>query len=338
MKFAVLRGNGLTKNIIFDTASPANRDDCFAPYALLRDKFVVSGIQLDTADESQEEALVFELHQDVQHGTKEVIRYLLMLETEFVKIENGDAAEWSQYKKIFTWNDDLVDGDRFIKINFPNPIHIHPVDGFSPRDRFCCLISGNRTLDVQDDRILYPERVRAIRWFEAHAPHDFDLYGVDWDMPVVHGGLAGKLERRFWRMLGRFMTLQPFPSYRGRVAQKRDVLTRTRFAICYENVRDLPGYITEKIFDCFFSGCVPVYWGAGNITDHIPADCFVDRRQFRDTEEVYSFLKAMTEQEFIGYQQRIAAFLQSDAAYPFGSEFFAETIVTTIVQDLGSQA
>jgi len=122
------------------------------------------------------------------------------------------------------------------------------------------------------------------------------------------------------------------------VAQKRDVLTRTRFAICYENVRDLPGYITEKIFDCFFSGCVPVYWGAGNITDHIPADCFVDRRQFRDTEEVYNFLKAMTEQEFIGYQQRIAAFLQSDAAYPFGSEFFAETIVTTIVQDLGSQA
>jgi len=54
MKFAVLRGNGLTKNIIFDTASPANRDDCFAPYALLRDKFAVSGIQLDTADESQE--------------------------------------------------------------------------------------------------------------------------------------------------------------------------------------------------------------------------------------------------------------------------------------------
>lgn len=338
MRFAVLRGNGLTGNIIFDTDSPANRDDCFAPYALLRDKLYVSGIRLDTADESQEEALAFELHQDVQHGTRSAINYLLMFETEFVKIENGDAVERSRYKKIFTWNDDLIDGDRFIKINFPNPIHIHPVDGFSSRDRFCCLISGNRTLDVQDDRILYPERVRAIRWFEAHAPHDFDLYGVDWDMPVVHGGLAGKLERRFWRMLDRFMTLRPFPSYRGRLAQKRDVLTRTRFAICYENVRDLPGYITEKIFDCFFSGCVPVYWGADNITTHIPADCFVDRRRFRDTEEVYHFLKAMTEQEFIGYQQRIAAFLQSDAAYPFGSEFFAETIVTTIVQDIGSQA
>ena len=338
MRFAVLRGNGLLNNIIFDRSNPANRDDCFVPYALLRERFYAAGIQIDTADKSPEETSAFELHQDVQSATKAAINYLLMFETEFVKRENGNPSEWNKYRRVFTWNDDLVDGDRFIKINFPNPIHIHPVDGFSTRDRFCCLISSNRSLVVQDDRILYPERVRAIRWFESHAPYDFDLYGVDWDMPVVHDGLLGKLERRFWRTLGRFVKLRPFPSYRGRVAHKRDVLKRTRFAICYENVRDLPGYITEKIFDCFFSGCVPVYWGASNITAHIPADCFVDRRQYKDTREVYDFLKAMTEQEFRGYQQRIAEFLQSDAVYPFSSEFFAETIVTTIVQDLGSQA
>jgi hypothetical protein len=335
MKFAVLRGHGLAQNIIFDTSHPANRDDCFAPYALLKNKFQSFGIQIDTADESQAETLAYELHQDVQSGSKAATNYLLMFETEFVKIENANAAAWRNYRKIFTWDDTLADGDRFIKINFPNPIRIHLEDGFSARDRFCCLISSNRTLAKQDDRNLYPERVKAIRWFEQNAPLDFDLYGLDWDRPVVGGGLVGKLERRFWRTLGRLVTLRPFPSYRGRVAHKRDVLTRTRFAICYENVRDLPGYITEKIFDCFFSGCVPVYWGASNVTNHIPADCFVDRRQFRDTEEVYQFLKAMTELEFGGYQQRIATFLRSDAAYPFGSEFFAETIVTTIMHDIG---
>lgn len=338
MKFAVLRGNGLVKNIIFDRNSPANRDDCFAPYALLRERFCQAGIQIDTPDITPEINLAFELHQDIQHGTKAKINYLLMFETEFVKIENGDPTEWSKYKKIFTWKDDLVDGDRFVKINFPNPINIHPADGFSFRDKFCCLISGNRTLDVQDDRILYPERVKSIRWFEINAPHDFDLYGVDWNMPVTHSGLVGKLERRFWRALSRFIKLQPFPSYRGRVAHKREVLTRAKFAICYENARDLPGYITEKIFDCFFSGCVPVYWGASNITNHIPANCFIDRRQFKDAAEIYAFLKSVTELEFIGYQQRIAEFLQSDAAYPFCSEFFAETVVNTIVQDIGSQA
>jgi hypothetical protein len=122
------------------------------------------------------------------------------------------------------------------------------------------------------------------------------------------------------------------------VEHKRQVLTRTRFAICYENVRDLPGYITEKIFDCFFSGCVPVYWGASNIEKHVPADCFVDRRRFSDTGAVYAYLKAMSEAEFMGYQQRIASFLQSDAARPFDSEFFAATVARTILHDMDARA
>ena len=335
-RYACFVARGFVNNAIFDLTHPWNRDNCFYPYHLMREKLKHHGIEVNTEDINGGRLLAFELHMDAQKQSVSSPCYLLMLETSQVCPSNGISSNWKRYCKVFTWNDDLVDGDRFIKINFPNPIHVHPVDGFSTRDRFCCLISSNRTLAVQDNRILYPERVKTIRWFEKNAPHDFDLYGVDWDMPVPHGRLLGKVKRRFWRVLGRFLKLQPFSSYRGRVAHKRDVLTRTRFVICYENVRDLPGYITEKIFDCFFSGCVPVYWGASNITDHIPADCFIDRRQFQDTREVYDFLKAMTEQELRGYQQRIAEFLQSDAAYPFSSEFFAETIVKTIVQDLGS--
>jgi hypothetical protein len=43
----------------------------------------------------------------------------------------------------------------------------------------------------------------------------------------------------------------------------------------------------------------------------------------------------MTEAEFVGYQQRISDFLSSEAAHPFEAHFFAETIVKTIVEDLG---
>lgn len=331
-----MRGNSLTANIIFDTANQANRDDCFAPYALLRQKLYAAGIQIDTPDIARDNRLAFEIHQDVQHKTMATINYLLMLESKYVKKENNDPGEWQKYRKIFTWNKSLVDGNRFVYLNLPNPIHVHSVDGFLTRDRFCCLISGNKALLTRDENSLYPERVSAIRWFESHAPQDFDLYGVDWDIPEVHSGIVGKFERRFWRMVSRFATLQPFPSYRGRVENKRSALAKTRFAICYENVRDLPGYITEKIFDCFFAGCVPVYWGANNVTDHVPAGCFIDRRNFSDTEEVYKFLKNITEQDFRGYQQRIVDFLQSEAAYAFSSECFAETIVNTIVQDIGS--
>lgn len=337
MKIASLVISGIKQDEIFDLNSRLNRDNGFLAWDLLRRGFITKHVEIHTSDLNQNSPIDFELHLDSWRAPRNgVLAYLLMLETSQVSPANGNQTNLDRYKKIFTWNDELVDGIRFIKFNFPNPIRVHPEDGFENRNRFCCLIAGNKTLSTNDERNLYPERVKAIRWFEQHAPQEFDLFGVDWNMPVLHRGLLGKVERRIFRVLDGLLKLRPFPSYRGRIEHKREVLARTRFSICYENVRDMPGYITEKIFDCFFSGCVPVYWGANNITEHIPPDCFIDRRKFRDTGEVYAFLKAMPEQEFRGYQQRIAAYLRSDAAYPFSSEFFAETIVNTIVQDLGT--
>ncbi len=333
--YASLVVRGFVKNSIFDLSHKSNRDNCFQPYYLLREKLKLCGVEINTGDINGERSLAFELHMDTQKQSTTKPCYLMILETPQVSPANGISSNWEYYRKVFTWNDDLIDGNRFIKINFPNPIRVYPVDGFVTRNRFCCLISGNKTLSVIDERDLYVERIKTIRWFEQNSPEDFDLYGIDWDLPALGRGNIGKLMRRIFRFTSPIFKMHPFPSYRGSVEHKRDVLTKVKFAICYENVSDLPGYITEKIFDCFFSGCVPVYWGASNITDYIPADCFIDRRLFRDTEEVYHFLKAMTEEEFKGYQQRIAAFLQSDAAYPFSSEFFAETIVNTIVQDIG---
>ena len=335
MKNCHIKMNGVYQNEVFNLKSKFNRDNGYYSWVKLREFFLKQHYLMHTDDIIFQDGIAFELHVDIHITNIPASSYLLILETSEVHSANADQNSLSQYRKIFTWNDDLVDGDRFIKINFPNPISIYPVDGFLARNRFCCLISANKTLSVIDERDLYIERIKTIRWFERNVPNDFDLYGVDWHIPAWGRANIGKLTRRIFKLTSKLFKMQPFPSYRGRVEHKRDVLTKTRFAICYENVRDLPGYITEKIFDCFFSGCVPVYWGASNITQYIPADCFIDRRQFCDTEAVYFFLKAMTEQEFIGYQQRISAFLQSEAAYPFSAEFFAETITKVIVEDLG---
>ena len=47
--------------------------------------------------------------------------------------------------------------------------------------------------------------------------------------------------------------------------------------------------VSEKIFDCFAAGNVPIYWGASNVTDYIPEDCFIDMRSFSSFEELYQF-------------------------------------------------
>jgi alpha(1,3/1,4) fucosyltransferase len=58
------------------------------------------------------------------------------------------------------------------------------------------------------------------------------------------------------------------------------------------------GYINEKIFDSFVARCVPIYYGADNITDYVPQDCFINRRQFRSESEYLKYIKAIQENFF----------------------------------------
>ncbi|WP_421535363.1 glycosyltransferase family 10 domain-containing protein [Pseudomonas marginalis] len=334
MKVSILRAPGMRNNTIFDLGSPQNRDNCFAPYALLREELLKKNIQLQTSDIATQSPVAFELHQDVQPGSLSADKYLMLFETKFIKPENGNHKLFSSYRKVFTWDERLVDNDHIIKINFPNELRVNDVDGITSRNQFCCLISSNRALTIASTNDLYSERIIAIKWFEKNAPADFHLYGIDWNLPAAKAGYIGKIQRRTWPLINRVLKSEPFPSYRGKIESKYEVLKKTRFSICYENVKDLPGYITEKIFDCFFAGCIPIYWGASNITDYIPADCFIDRRKFSNMQDLYNLLKKMPDSEYTAYQQRIADFLKSKLAHPFSSPFFAETIVNTIVKDL----
>lgn len=333
MEVCTLVGYGLNDDDIFSLDSNGNRDGCYEPYVLLAEKLFANGYAIHTQD-CTASVPSFAIHMNVQELCNDVPAYLLLLETPMIWPANRLVP--GGYRKVFSWDDSRTDDPRFVKINLPNTLSTPKVDGFVHRDRFCCVIAGNKATTAYDPRELYSERVRAVRWFEQHAPQDFALYGTGWDIPPARPGFFGKLQKRFWRYAPHFMQPRPFPSYRGKVDRKRDILSRTRFSICYENVRDAPGYITEKIFDCFLSGCVPVYWGATNIADYIPADCYIDRRQFEDTAAVYAHLKEMDEITYRGYQQRIANFLDSDHAYPFSAEAFAEMIVETIIRDLNA--
>lgn len=257
--------------------------------------------------------------------------YLMVGESMILHPSNGDTLKHKFFKKIFTYNDPVIDGRRYFKTNysfsFPKRI---PNDLFS-KGNLCATISCNKTFNHPLE--LYSKRVEAIRWFEKHHPEDFDLYGIGWDGPnYFHGS---KLKRVLNRSkLLRQLFSRPFPSYRGKVERKHDVLRKYKFSICYENARDVPGWITEKIFDCFFAGCVPIYWGANNVTDHIPGRCFIDKRHFDTYESLYEYMTSMTDEEYEGYIAAIEDFLRSEKAYPFSIEYFVQTLSREILCDL----
>lgn len=57
-------------------------------------------------------------------------------------------------------------------------------------------------------------------------------------------------------------------------AGKMEGLIPYRFSIAIENTSHRH-YFTEKVFDCWITGTVPIYFGAANLSDFFPVDSFV---------------------------------------------------------------
>lgn len=160
---------------------------------------------------------------------------------------------------------------------------------------------------------LYKLRLEAIAHF-ARA-EDFHLYGVGWDKPVQGERVNRPRIRR---------------CYRGAVADKLSVLQNFRFCLCFENTI-FPGYVTEKIFDCFAAGTVPVYVGAPDVSRYIPADCYIDGTAFTTFAELETYLRSLGPADVQGLLSATARFASSDAAEKFRSRYFVDRVLSLLV-------
>jgi len=322
------------ENAIFDLGNKTvNRDDFAYSYFKLKDKFKSRGCDIATYDIHSVINSKIIIYNDMPKNLPDRVAisksYLILLESEVIRPDNWDVHKHKHFNKVFTWNDKLVDQNKYFKINFSHLFPESICKSLSEKQKLCTLISGNKK--VSHPLELYSEREKAIRWFEKHHPDDFEFYGVGWDQY--------RLKNRYITFLFNLSKLSVlfkpnWPSYRGQVKTKKNILSKYNFAICYENARDISGYITEKIFDCFFAGCVPIYLGADNITDHIPKTCFIDKRDFTSYEALYDFIKNMPDTLYLEYLNEIELYLKSPKAFTFSADYFAETIVNTIMQDI----
>jgi len=251
--------------------------------------------------------------------------YLFLFENEIIKPDNWKKDNYRHFKKIFTWRDDIVDNKKIFKFFLPNKIPDRISYNISRKTKFCCMIAGNKK--NYQPRELYSERIRVINWFEINQPALFDLYGRGWDLTLPSSLMLLKpvlqpLYKKFFRQ---------YTSSRGKIPSKRTILEQYKFSICYENVRDIPGYITEKIFDCFFAGCIPIYLGASNVTDYIPENTFIDKRKFLDYSELFNYMNELSEDDYKHYLHAIEDFVRSDKILPFGAEYFVNLIIDETV-------
>ena len=169
---------------------------------------------------------------------------------------------------------------------------------------FLTMINSNKKpRPFPNVKELYSERIKIVKFFGE--TDEIDLYGFGWDKNDLQKVYKGSRETKF------------------------PILSKYNFAICFENCI-MPGYITEKIFDCFFAGTVPVYWGAPDIENYIPNDCFIDMRDFKDYRELRQFLKSLTKSEMESYKENARKYLESEQFKPYTKEHFAEMFVAAI--------
>ena len=121
-------------------------------------------------------------------------------------------------------------------------------------------------------------------------------------------------------------------TYRGVVADKAATLAGYTFSLCFEN-SILEGWVTEKIFDCFYSGTIPIYLGAPDIHDWVPPDCFVDARTFSGYDELRSYLRGLSPAAIEAYREAARDFVRSDRYRPFTKDAFADLIESIVAED-----
>lgn len=330
-KISFVVGKDYLNNKIFDLDNLAlNRDECLLPFFMLKEKFKSLGYELSTQDlidpASADMVLYNEMPKPYPSAIDREKSYVIIFESELIRPDNWELKKHGDFKKVFTWNDDLLSQDQYSKFYFPNNLKTTPVESHK-RNKLVTLISGNKTCAHTSE--LYSARLETIRWFEKHKPQDFEYYGVGWEYQM------NVWWQKVFRKLGllRFVPKNPSPCYRGRVDSKFMALKEYQFSICYENGRDISGYITEKIIDCFVSGNIPIYWGPENIESHIPRSTFIDRRRFSSHDELYAHIKNMSLETIQDYQKNIQDFLQSEKGLKFSNEHFVDVITKGLISE-----
>ena len=75
---------------------------------------------------------------------------------------------------------------------------------------------------------------------------------------------------------------------------KIETIARHRFCLALENSIE-PDYVTEKIYDAFDAGTVPIYLGAPNVDEFVPANSYIDASAFPSAKDLAAYLQHLIE-------------------------------------------
>ncbi len=194
--------------------------------------------------------------------------------------------------------------------------------------RFICMVAANKqcwNLPAKPEsesfrkalrNELHSTRLKIIETFAR--PFQFDLFG--------HGWHQFHFPYQFTDAAIAIHNLKAEP-----ISDKHTIQSLYKFSFAIENTAE-PYYLTEKLIHCLAAHTVPVYLGDPMVHNYVPKKAYVDIRDFRSYEELYSFLAGMRENEWADMIEAGRAYLKTNEGKCHSFEYWADDIFKRIHQ------
>lgn len=224
----------------------------------------------------------------------------------------ADIILWEERKELV-----MIVSNKYYR----NPFHLKSI--LNPKDfeawvRGKFKISSCSVKRYAMKNQLHDRRLEAIDYFCKKSL--LDLYGPNWDN-------LNNLPLR-WRttLKNNIQKLSPIPCI-----DKKRTISNYKFSLCFENAI-YPGYLTEKIIDCFVAGVIPIYLGDPNVGKIIPRDIFIDMRDYNSWDDLHSKMKSIGKVEGENMIKSARQFLRSELGQSFTYYNHAKKIFDLISQ------
>ena len=226
-----------------------------------------------------------------------------------------------RFSKVFTW-------DLRLLRKYPSYIPIRVPTGADPSEyrenRFKDIAFESKKLVAAVSRnrwhympqATFGKRREVYRFLQKKIPGQFDLFGLDWERACCFRE----------RLLGRSYTSCWKGELPGGWDAKVNKLAHYKFSVCFENSTGNPGYLSEKIFDCFCARTVPIYLGSKGNEVFLPRGAYIDYRDFGSPQRLLRYIQNVSPAEHAGYVERIDEFLDSEDVKKYSISSLYQTL------------
>jgi len=135
-------------------------------------------------------------------------------------------------------------------------IHSNVIDCPTKREKFCSYIATNA--GFENNRQIFVEKLSKYKRVDCGGRHLNNVGGV----------------------------IPPGTNASGKIEHNKQY----KFAIAFEN-KQYPGYVTEKIYDVYKSGCIPIYWGTPDVVNDFNPSTFINANDFADFDALIEHIR-----------------------------------------------